>query len=151
MKPSRNAAILFEALHSFVKHVQKLVFLFCGKLAILTLILRTALLSQMHTNLAERDWRWNCDRSFHMRLAGGDVDFFFIDTSPFVQKYYSTPWANFTGAHCTGSSKRHFLGAIRLYENKCKSAIANCPVTVFATRGCSSMLTNYAAHCQFLS
>ncbi|KAK9918475.1 hypothetical protein WJX75_004346 [Coccomyxa subellipsoidea] len=52
---------------------------------------------QMHMNLAERDWRWNCDRSFHMRLAGGDVDLFFIDTSPFVQKYYSTPWANFTG------------------------------------------------------
>ena len=34
-----------------------------------------------------------------MQLAAGDVEFFFIDTSPFVQKYYSTPWANFTGVH----------------------------------------------------
>ncbi|EIE18858.1 Metallo-dependent phosphatase, partial [Coccomyxa subellipsoidea C-169] len=43
------------------------------------------------------DWRWNCERTFQMHLAGGDVEFFFIDTSPFVQKYYYTPWANFTG------------------------------------------------------
>lgn len=58
------------------------------------------------------------------------MDFFFIDTSPFVQKYYSTPWANFTGAHRTGSSKKHFLGASRSYENKAKSALANCPLAV---------------------
>lgn len=33
-----------------------------------------------------------------MQLADGEIDFFFIDTNPFVLKYYSTNWANFTGA-----------------------------------------------------
>lgn len=52
---------------------------------------------QMHSDLAARDWRWNCNRTFVMQLAGDEVEFFFIDTNPFVQKYYSKPWANFSG------------------------------------------------------
>jgi hypothetical protein len=51
----------------------------------------------MNKELVRRDWRWNCGRSYKMQLAGGRVDVFFIDTSPFVQKYYERNWANFTG------------------------------------------------------
>lgn len=52
---------------------------------------------QLDANLVERDWRWNCQRSFEMSLGGGMAELFFIDTNPFVQKYYDRPWANFTG------------------------------------------------------
>lgn len=52
----------------------------------------------MNIDLGARDWRWNCNRTFSMQLADGEIDFFFIDTNPFVLKYYSTNWANFTGA-----------------------------------------------------
>lgn len=53
---------------------------------------------QLGASLGKRDWRWHCDRSYEVRLAGGRVHLFFIDTNPFVQRYYQTEWANFTGA-----------------------------------------------------
>ena len=55
------------------------------------------LLLQLDANLVARDWRWNCKRTFEMSIGGGLADLFFIDTNPFVQKYYEQPWANFTG------------------------------------------------------
>ena len=54
--------------------------------------------TQLGASLGENDWRWHCERSYEMRLAGGRVHLFFIDTNPFVQRYYQTEWANFTGA-----------------------------------------------------
>ena len=52
---------------------------------------------QLDATLVERDWRWNCHRSFEMTLGEGLVELFFIDTNPAVQTYYDRPWANFTG------------------------------------------------------
>ena len=54
-------------------------------------------LLQLDANLVARDWRWNCQRTFEMSIGGGLADLFFIDTNPFVEKYYEQPWANFTG------------------------------------------------------
>ena len=53
---------------------------------------------QLGSSLAGRDWRWNCKRSYERVLAGGRVHLFFIDTNPFVLKYYHKKWANATGA-----------------------------------------------------
>ena len=55
-------------------------------------------IQQMDNALAKRDARWKCGRTYEMLLAAGRVHLFFIDTSPFVQKYYERNWANFTGA-----------------------------------------------------
>ena len=52
---------------------------------------------QLDAEVVNRDWRWNCQRTVERRLGGGMAELFFIDTSPAVQKYYSQPWANFTG------------------------------------------------------
>ena len=52
---------------------------------------------QLDAEVVNRDWRWNCQRTFERRLGGGVAELFFIDTSPAVQKYYNQPWANFTG------------------------------------------------------
>ena len=52
---------------------------------------------QLDAEVVNRDWRWNCQRTFERRLGGGLAELFFIDTSPAVQKYYNQPWANFTG------------------------------------------------------
>ena len=56
-----------------------------------------SLWAQLDATLVERDWRWNCQRSFEMTMGGGLAELFFIDTTPAVQKYYERPWANFTG------------------------------------------------------
>ena len=53
--------------------------------------------AQLDAALVERDWRWNCQRSFEVTLGGGLAELFFIDTNPAVQEYYDKPWANFTG------------------------------------------------------
>ena len=52
---------------------------------------------QLDASLVERDWRWNCQRSFEMTIGRGLAELFFIDTNPAVRKYYDRPWANFTG------------------------------------------------------
>ena len=48
---------------------------------------------QLDVRLADRDARWHCERFFTLTLAGGQVDMFFIDTSPGVASYQSAPWA----------------------------------------------------------
>ena len=48
---------------------------------------------QLSAELARRDWRWFCRRSFKRSLAGGALDIFFFDTAPFVQYYYDRSWA----------------------------------------------------------
>jgi hypothetical protein len=53
--------------------------------------------AQLGSGLGSRDARWHCERSYEMKLAGGRVHLFFIDTNPFVMRYYDTEWANFTG------------------------------------------------------
>ena len=52
---------------------------------------------QLDAEVVDRDWRWNCQRTFERRLGGDMAELFFIDTSPAVKKYYDQPWANFTG------------------------------------------------------
>ncbi len=71
---------------------------------------------QLDATLVERDWRWNCQRSFEMTLGEGLVELFFIDTNPAVQKYYDRPWANFTGM-----SPYLFL-SLPLFNQSCQSA-----------------------------
>ncbi|KAK9826179.1 hypothetical protein WJX81_004719 [Elliptochloris bilobata] len=54
-------------------------------------------LHQLDTALVAADARWHLQRSYQLVMAGGRVDLFFIDTSPFVQKYYDTEWADRIG------------------------------------------------------
>ncbi|KAI3430746.1 hypothetical protein D9Q98_009158 [Chlorella vulgaris] len=58
-------------------------------------------LHQLNFQLANREAsrRWHLQRSYTRSLAGGKVDFFFIDTSPFILRYYDK---QNTWAHCTG-------------------------------------------------
>ena len=43
------------------------------------------------------DARWHLQRAYQLSLAGGRAELFFFDTSPFVQKYYETAWADRIG------------------------------------------------------
>ena len=53
---------------------------------------------QLSKRLTERDWRWRCERWYQVSLSQGQVDLFFIDTSPFLQQYWDVPWAHNPGA-----------------------------------------------------
>lgn len=53
--------------------------------------------AQLDARLAERDGRWHCERFFTLTLAGGDVEIFFIDTSPGVASYQAAVWARNAG------------------------------------------------------
>ena len=44
-------------------------------------------LPQLGSALINRDPRWHCERQYQLRLAGGQVDIFFLDTTPFIEKY----------------------------------------------------------------
>uniref|UniRef100_A0A7N0TGJ8 Purple acid phosphatase n=1 Tax=Kalanchoe fedtschenkoi TaxID=63787 RepID=A0A7N0TGJ8_KALFE len=50
---------------------------------------RGDVLAQLSPALTKRDSRWLCLRSFI--LDSGHVEFFFVDTSPFVEKYFTEP------------------------------------------------------------
>ena len=58
-------------------------------------------LHQLDVRLKERDWRWNCKRSYKMTFESkqsGRVDMFFIDTTPILDsKYNSAIWADNIG------------------------------------------------------
>ncbi|CAA0353941.1 unnamed protein product [Arabidopsis thaliana] len=45
--------------------------------------------AQLSKVLTQKDWRWFCRRS--CVLSSGMVDFFFADTNPFVEKYFTEP------------------------------------------------------------
>jgi tartrate-resistant acid phosphatase type 5 len=51
------------------------------------------LLTQLSAELRQRDGRWQCRCSRVLSLAGGALDIFMYDTTPFVQYYYDQPWA----------------------------------------------------------
>ena len=51
------------------------------------------------------DARWHLQRAYQLSLAGGRAELFFFDTSPFVQKYYQTAWADRVGARCKGCAE----------------------------------------------
>lgn len=46
-------------------------------------------LFQLNISLANLDPRWHCERSYTHKTAGGRVELFFLDTSPFIQRYYN--------------------------------------------------------------
>ena len=48
---------------------------------------------QLDRRLTDRDWRWHLERSYTLLLANGQVEMFFIDTSPFVQEYQTAVWS----------------------------------------------------------
>ncbi|KAL0889475.1 hypothetical protein Bca101_013458 [Brassica carinata] len=54
--------------------------------------------AQLSHVLTQKDWRWFCRRSFV--LLSGMVEFFFVDTTPFVENYFTDPedhtydWSN---------------------------------------------------------
>ena len=56
--------------------------------------------AQLDAALVTADARWHLQRAYQLPLAGGRAELFFFDTSPFVQKYYQTAWADRVGAHC---------------------------------------------------
>ena len=56
------------------------------------------------------DARWHLQRAYQLPLAGSRAELFFFDTSPFVQKYYETAWANRIGARCSEFRKSVALG-----------------------------------------
>ncbi|XP_010553460.1 PREDICTED: purple acid phosphatase 7-like [Tarenaya hassleriana] len=47
--------------------------------------------AQLSDVLAKKDKRWFCRRSFVLATAKGLVEFFFVDTTPFVDKYFTDP------------------------------------------------------------
>jgi tartrate-resistant acid phosphatase type 5 len=51
----------------------------------------------LSTELTARDWRWHCERSYTKRYLGGLVEFFFVDTSPFILDYRNRSWAKYEG------------------------------------------------------
>ncbi|KAK9807654.1 hypothetical protein WJX72_005515 [[Myrmecia] bisecta] len=54
-------------------------------------------LHQLSLELVKRDARWNLERSYQLTLGGGQAEIFFIDTTPYIEDYYSEPWAGFVG------------------------------------------------------
>ena len=52
---------------------------------------------QLDVRLARRDPRWHCERTFRLTLAGGQVDIFFIDTTPLLAEYEDVPWRDNRG------------------------------------------------------
>jgi tartrate-resistant acid phosphatase type 5 len=48
---------------------------------------------QLDVRLTARDPRWHCERFFSIPLAGGDVEIFFIDTTPIIRSYADDVWA----------------------------------------------------------
>ncbi|XP_057872381.2 purple acid phosphatase 3 isoform X1 [Cryptomeria japonica] len=54
---------------------------------------RGDVLAQLSPILRGLDHRWNCRRSFTLKrsFAAGSVDLFFVDTTPFVSKYWKHP------------------------------------------------------------
>ena len=53
--------------------------------------------SQLDVRLTRRDPRWHCERSYRLSLAGGDLEIFFLDTSPFIEEYWAADWAGIVG------------------------------------------------------
>ena len=81
---------------------------------------------QLDATLVERDWRWNCRRSFELKLGKGLLELFFIDTNPAVQKYYDRPWANFTG---TGSTCHTSVQPVLLGPWQCVQSSQQSPIS----------------------
>ena len=52
---------------------------------------------QLDVRLTERDARWHCERFFSLSLANGDVEMFFIDTTPIIRSYAEEVWATNRG------------------------------------------------------
>lgn len=52
-------------------------------------------LSELDMELVRRDERWHCSRLYSLSLADGKADLFFMDSSPLIQQYHTTPWASF--------------------------------------------------------
>ncbi|KFK33419.1 hypothetical protein AALP_AA5G010200 [Arabis alpina] len=56
--------------------------------------------AQLSQVLTQKDWRWFCRRSFVLSSGSGMVEIFFVDTNPFVEKYFTDPgdhtydWSN---------------------------------------------------------
>lgn len=50
---------------------------------------------QLGSGLIDRDNRWNCNRFYTKRF--GSVELFFIDTSPFIERYRLESWAKYPG------------------------------------------------------
>ena len=52
---------------------------------------------QLGAELPERDWRWNCERSYTKRFLDDVVEIFFVDTSTFISAYRNVSWAKYDG------------------------------------------------------
>lgn len=51
----------------------------------------------LSADLTARDWRWHCERSYTESFLDGLVEFFFVDTSPFILEYHDRSWAKYDG------------------------------------------------------
>ncbi|KAG7671144.1 hypothetical protein Ndes2526B_g02400 [Nannochloris sp. 'desiccata'] len=52
---------------------------------------------QLDVRLTARDPRWHCERLFSVPLTGGDVEIFFIDSTPIIRSYVDEVWAGNRG------------------------------------------------------
>jgi tartrate-resistant acid phosphatase type 5 len=81
---------------------------------------------QLDAALARRDPRWHCERSYSLSLAGGDVEIFFLDTSPLIGEYAAAPWRSNRG----GLSEQSPEGQLRELEARLARSAATWKLVV---------------------
>ncbi len=82
---------------------------------------------QLDATLAERDWRWNCHRSFEVNAwAKGWRSCSSLTRTLPCKKYYDRPWANFTGT-CPPSIAFH---AAPFQPSACQRRPTSCQLQI---------------------
>jgi tartrate-resistant acid phosphatase type 5 len=75
---------------------------------------------QLGLELASRDPRWFCSRTYLNSIGDGLVDIFFIDTSPMITSYHTTEWARYQG----GIKEQSWQSQLKELESSLKSSNA---------------------------
>jgi len=88
-------------------------------------------LHQLDIALSARDPRWHCERAFTLTLAGGDIEFFFIDTTPIMSQYMDAAWAINRGGVLQQSyedASRELEGKLARSKAKWKLVVGHHPI-----------------------
>ena len=83
-------------------------------------------LHQLDATLSKRDPRWHCERSFTVKAASGEVEIFFIDTTPIVTSYYDKVWADNRG----GLKEQSWEDQLREFEARMSRSKASWKLVV---------------------
>lgn len=81
---------------------------------------------QLGTDMTARDQRWFCQRQYTRSFLDGDVEIFFIDTSPMILGYHDTDWAQFNG----GIQEQSWEAQVREIEGSLKASNAAWKIVV---------------------